>query len=231
MNPGRLTWVVGGYLAGTIPSALLVARAKRATAFEAAARRRAGEGDAHIVLWKQLGVAWMAVAATMDVLKGFLFALAARHWGHLPAAWLAAGSFAVVLGHTFPPYARQMAGRGLAAAAGVYLALLPVEMVVAGLLIVLGGAIRATSPFTTVGMASAPVVAAAQGQPRAFVAMAAAVFVLLMARRLEGLSEVIASGISPGRAVLYRCVFDSSMRPSMPHLWFRQANHEPSTDE
>jgi acyl phosphate:glycerol-3-phosphate acyltransferase len=215
-----ILWAIGGYLAGTFPSTFLVARARRATALEAASVRSAGETDAHILTTKFLGVGWMAVAATLDVLKGFGWVLAARHWGGLSDGWTAVAGVAVVLGHSFPFYARQMAGRGLAAASGVDLALLPWEMVAAGLLIVVGGAVRSTSLFTTIGMASIPVVAALTGQPGPFVTMAAAVLAILMARRLEGIRAVIRSGITPARAVLYRCVFDSSTPPGPPR-WFR----------
>jgi hypothetical protein len=49
--------------------------------------------------------------------------------------------------------------------------------------------------------------------------MSAAVFCILMIRRLEGIGDVIRSGITPARAVLYRCVFDSSRRPGPAHWW------------
>jgi glycerol-3-phosphate acyltransferase PlsY len=217
MNGGRILWVAGAYLAGTLPSTLLVAKAKTATSLLAASRRNAGETDPHILMVTHLGVGWTVLAATVDVLKGFLFVLAARDWGHLDPAWLALVGVAAVLGHAFPFYAPQMAGRGLAAAAGVYLVLLPVEMVVAGLLIVLGGAARSTGLASTVAMGAIPVMAAIQSQPGEFVAMSAAIFALLMIRRLEGVGQVIRSGISPGRAVLYRMLFDSSGPPAGRH--------------
>jgi glycerol-3-phosphate acyltransferase PlsY len=221
-----LAWAAGGYLAGTFPSTWLVARAKRSSALIAASRRSAGETDAHIMMTLHLGVGWTALAATLDVLKGFMWVVAARHWGHLDDAWLALAGVSVVVGHSFPFYAQQMAGRGLAAAAGVYLALLPWEMVVAGLMIVLGGALRSTSLFTTMGMALVPIVAALTGQPGEFVAMSAAVFAILMIRRLEGVGSVMRSGISPARAVLYRCVFDSSTAPERAR-WFHSGEDTP----
>jgi glycerol-3-phosphate acyltransferase PlsY len=228
MDPGHLAWAVGAYLAGTFPSTTIVARLRRATGLMAEAGRSAGETDAHILMARHLGVGWTAVAATLDVLKGLLYPLAARHWGHLPDGWLALVGACVVVGHSFPFYAQQMAGRAVAAAAGVYLALLPVEMVVAGVLIVLGGAARATSLFTTVAMATVPVVAALQGQPRDFVAMSGAVFGIMMIRRLEGVGDVIRGGVSPARAVLYRCVFDSSGPPGSPPWRSRQQHLPPS---
>jgi glycerol-3-phosphate acyltransferase PlsY len=220
-----LAWGAGGYLAGTFPSTWLVARAKRSSSLIAASRRSSGETDAHIMMTVHLGVGWAALAATLDVLKGFVWVIAARHWGHLDDGWVALTGVAVVVGHSYPFYAQQMAGRGLAAASGVYLALLPIEMVVAGLLIVIGGAIRSTSLFTTVGVASVPVVAALTGQPGEFVAMATAMFAILMIRRMEGIGSVIRSGISPARAVLYRCVFDSSSAPRAVH-WFRSGEED-----
>jgi glycerol-3-phosphate acyltransferase PlsY len=214
VNAGRILWVLGAYLAGTLPSTFIVAKAKRAAALQAASRRRAGETDAHILMAQHLGVGWTVVAATLDVLKGFLVVLAGRHWGHLEPSWLAFVGVAGVLGHTFPPYAREMAGRGLATAAGVYLALLPVEMVLAGVAIVVGRVARITGLVTTAAMAAVPVLAALQGQPGEFVAMSAAIFAILIIRRLEGVGEVIRSGVRPARAILYRCVFDSSGPPA-----------------
>src|SRR5439155_661073 len=186
----RVAWAAGGYLAGTFPSTLIVAKAKRATGILAAAQRASGESDPHILLAKHVGVAWAIVAGTMDVLKAFFYVLAGRHWGHLPDAWLSLTGVAVVLGHSYPPFARRMAGRGLAAMAGVLLVLLPIEMTICGVLIVVGGITRMTGLATTVGVASVPVVAAAQRQPGTFVAMGGVLLGLIVIRRLEGVGQV-----------------------------------------
>jgi acyl phosphate:glycerol-3-phosphate acyltransferase len=211
-----LIWSAGAYLAGSFPSTYLVARAKHATTLLSAAGRDSGETDAHILMTKHLGVGWTALAATLDVLKGFVYVLVARHLGHVDDAWLSLVGVLIVVGHTFPLFARQMAGRGLAGAAGVFLVLLPVQMTIAGILIVIGGATHNTSLSSTIGMGSVPIVAALQGQPGAFVAMATAIFAILMIRRLEGVGDVIRRGISPTRAILYRTVFDSSGPPAGP---------------
>ncbi len=205
-----LVWTAGGYLFGTLPFALIIARAKRATALVATSRRTAGETDPHMLIWKQLGLTWAIVAGTLDFLKAFLYILAARHWGRLDATWLAATGAAAVLGHTFPFYAREMAGRGLAAASGVTLVLLPIPMVIAGLIILVGGATRTTGLSTTIGFASIPIIAAFQAQRGALVLMSAAILALLMIRRIEGVGAVIQSGVPPAKAIWDRCVFDSS---------------------
>jgi acyl phosphate:glycerol-3-phosphate acyltransferase len=217
MNTGRLLWVAGGYMAGTLPSTFIVARLRGAGDLIAASGRGAGETDPHVLMSKRLGAEWSAVAATTDVLKALVYVLVARGWGHLAAGWLAATGFAVVAGHTYPFYAKRMAGRGLAAASGVLLVLLPIEMTIAGLLFLLGAAVRSTGLASTIGFGSVAPIAAIQGQPWQLVAMGGAIFGLILIRRVEGVGAVVRSGVSWGRAVLYRCLFDSSGRPSRRH--------------
>jgi acyl phosphate:glycerol-3-phosphate acyltransferase len=215
----HLLWLAGAYLAGTLPATLVAARIRGGEggrALRSEARREAGETDPHVLMTQHLGPAWAVGAMTVDVVKGFLFLLAARGLGDLNPAWLGMCGIAVVLGHAFPFYAARMAGRGMAAASGVYLALLPWQMVVAGLLIVVGILVKNSGLATTIGMASVPVTAAWQGQPDEFVAMAVIIFGLLLVRRLEGVGEVVRSGVPASRAVLYRCLFDASAVPR-PH--------------
>jgi glycerol-3-phosphate acyltransferase PlsY len=219
MSVTGLMWAAVGYLAGTFPSTWVVARSKGAHGLVAAAGRASGETDAHILMTSHLGVGWTALAATLDVLKGLVFVAAAREWGGLDPTWLALTGVAVVVGHAFPFYLKEMAGRGLAAASGVYLFLLPVEMVIAGLVIVAGGAARVTGLASTIAMGSVPVIAALQGQPGEFVAMAAAIFAIILIRRLEGLGEVTRQGIGPARAMLYRCLYDASEPPTKLNPW------------
>jgi glycerol-3-phosphate acyltransferase PlsY len=212
-NATVLAWVAAAYLAGTLPSTWLVAKATSAVTLQALAGRRAGETDPHVLMTTHLGWGWTIVATVADVLKGLLVVLAARGFGGLPDAWLAATGVAVVLGHTFPFSLRPWAGRGLAAAAGVLLVLLPVEMAIAGVLILSGYALHVTGLLSTIAMASVPVVAIVQGQPDAFVWMAVAILVILLARRLEGVGDVVAAGVPWPRAVLWRAVFDASATP------------------
>ena len=214
MGWADLGWIVGGYLVGTIPSTLIVARTRGATDVVARARRQDSGRDAHILITPRLGIAWSIVAGTFDVVKAFLFVLAAREWGHASAVVLASVGAAVVVGYTFPFYARQMAGRGLAASAGVLLVLLPAEMVVAGVLILVGAAVRVTGWATTVAMASVPGIAAAQGQPAALVAMAGVILAVMIARRIEGMGDAVRAGMDPMRVVASRALLDRDPRPT-----------------
>jgi glycerol-3-phosphate acyltransferase PlsY len=208
VNAGRVAWAVGAYLAGTFPSAYLISWANHAQAVLEASNRRSGEGDAHVLIKAHLGGAWGALAAILDVVKGLMYALAGEHIGSLPESWLAIVGVLIVVGHSFPFYARSMGGRGLSAAAGVLLALLPVAMVVAGVVIVIGYVLRTTGPASTLGFGLAPVVAWLTGQPGARVAMAAAIFGVILLRRAEGIHFDAAEGGWP-RALVRRLVFDA----------------------
>jgi glycerol-3-phosphate acyltransferase PlsY len=210
VNLGRILWVAGGYLVGTFPSTYLIARAKGAGRVLAEADRRHSGGDAHVLMKAHMGRGWGTLAATIDVVKGFVYVLVARRYGHVPNGWLAVIGVVLVMGYTFPFYAQAMAGRGLAASAGVLLALLPIPMIVAGVIIVLGFVARATGPATTVGFASAPVVAWMQGQPGSLALMAAGILGILLLRRLEGVS-LAAAKWGWARALWRRLAFDADV--------------------
>jgi glycerol-3-phosphate acyltransferase PlsY len=227
----HVLWLAGAYLAGTLPSTLIAAKIHDGADGRnllAAAGREAGETDPHVLMAKHLGATWGVAAMTVDVVKGFVFLHAARAFGGLDPGWLGLCGVAVVFGHAFPFYAARMAGRGMAAASGVYLALLPWQMVVAGVLIAIGIVIKNSGLATTIGMASVPVTAVWQGQPDEFVAMAVVIFGLLLVRRLEGVGEVIRSGVPASRAVLYRCLFDASAVPRPDEVRDREEFRPPS---
>jgi acyl phosphate:glycerol-3-phosphate acyltransferase len=226
VNSGRLAWAIGAYLVGTFPSAYLVARLNRADRVIRAARRGSSEGDAHVLIDKHVGKVWGSIAAGLDVLKGLVYTVLAKYVGHLPPVWLASVGVLVVVGHSFPFYLQSLAGRGLSAASGVLLALLPLAMVVAGAIIVVGYVSRTTGPASTLGFALAPLVALAQGEPGDLTVMAACIFGVILLRRLPGTSEAAASA-GWARAVVRRLLFDSDSpargprgaRADSPHEW------------
>jgi glycerol-3-phosphate acyltransferase PlsY len=217
-------WVLGGYLIGTMPSTWAAARLSGATRAIRESRRDRGEDDAHLVVGRRAGVGWAAAAAAADVAKALAWTLLSRRAGQLSTGAVALAGAAVVAGHAFPFYLRDMAGRGLAAAAGVFLAVLPLEMIVAGLTMCVGFAVRRSGLLSTVGFGAVPLVAWIRGQPDGYVVMAAAVFALILLRRAEGVREIARERSLPlGRAVLYRVVFDSSGPPVRGHEPSRRA--------
>lgn len=150
----------------------------------------------------------------MDVLKGFtVVVLAVRLAGPYE---IAACAVAAVCGHCWPPFLYRFAGRGLATAAGTFLAFLPVEMVIAGLVRVVGSLVRAGGLLSTVGFVSVPVIAWLRGQPIPYVVGSAAINVLIVLRRLEGLEDDVRSGAPLHRVLYRRAVLDASARPVRP---------------
>ena len=111
----------------------------------------------------------------------------------------------------------------------VLLILLPVEMVIAGLLYLIGALLRASGLFSTIGFASISVTAAIRGQPAAFVVMGIVIVGILVARRLEGVTGVVRTGVPWPKAILYRAVFDASSRPNAPGA--RRPSVDPATDQ
>ena len=113
--------VACGYLAGSIPTGLLMARA-RGIDLRKIGSGNIGATNVARALGKKLG----AVVLLVDVLKGFLPVLAARRlWlaeAH-GAELVAAVGLAAVLGHVFPVWLRLRGGKGVATALGVWLAL------------------------------------------------------------------------------------------------------------
>jgi glycerol-3-phosphate acyltransferase PlsY len=209
MSRGRWAWVAAGYLAGTVPSAYLVAQTLRVRRVVDEAYGSASEGDAHVLLAEHAGSVAAAAAIVGDLGKAALVALAADRAG-LEPAWKAATGLAVVAGHTFPFYARPFAARGLTAASGVTLVFLPGPMVVTGSILLAGKALGHTGPASTLGFAAVPVLAALQGKPRALVAMGGAVFGLILARRLVGIGPVAARDGWP-QALIRRLLFDADL--------------------
>ncbi len=200
-------WALIGYVVGAVPSTWIVANITRRRDVLDEVRRNFGESDAHLLLKARVGRAAVSAAA-MDVLKGFTpVVLAVQLTGPHE---IAACSVAAVCGHCWPPVLYRFGGRGLATAAGTFLAFLPVEMVIAGVVRVVGSAAKAGGLLSTVGFVAVPLVAWARGQPAPYVVAAAAINVLISLRRLEGIESDVGRGAPFFRALYRRVVLDAS---------------------
>lgn len=117
--------LAGGYLLGSIPFGLLVARL-----FAGVDVRRVGSGNIGATnVSRAAGAGAGALTLALDAAKGSLPVLAAASLlgtaGPGGDAWPAAAGFAAFLGHVFPPWLRFRGGKGVATALGVTLALAP----------------------------------------------------------------------------------------------------------
>lgn len=122
-----LACLVAAYLLGAIPSSYLLARWMAGVDLREHGSRNLGATN----LYRLLG--WKAAipAGAFDVAKGAVpvALVAARHVG--PAWWPLAVGIAAVLGHVYSPFVRFKGGKGVATAAGVFLALAPAPLGVA----------------------------------------------------------------------------------------------------
>lgn len=202
-----VAWMLVGYLAGTLPSPYIVARLAGRTDVIEAMRRQDSPGDAHFLVARKMSGKLGVVTIILDMLKGFVPALAAR-WTEQPTTTLAWFGVAAVAGHCYPPYFRRSGGRGLTTAAGVSLVVIPQAMVGTGVISLVGTAARHGGLGTSIGFALLPVFAAIFVYDAPLVGMALGIVALIALRRLEGITEDRSSGVPTGRAIVGRLLFD-----------------------
>jgi glycerol-3-phosphate acyltransferase PlsY len=120
-----LILIIASYLLGSVPFGLIIAKAHGKDL------RLEGSGNIGATnVSRVLGKKWAWLCFILDVLKGFIPMLAARHLITLPASspqlatWLAVGCVAI-FGHIFPIYLKFKGGKGVATSLGVLLGLWP----------------------------------------------------------------------------------------------------------
>jgi glycerol-3-phosphate acyltransferase PlsY len=174
-----------GYLLGSIPFALLLAR-------------RWGAGDLHRIgsgnigaanVMRASGLKAAVLVALLDAGKGALGVFIAQRLtgGAAPAA----AGLAAVVGHVYPVWLRFRGGKGVATACGAFCLLTPLAVLPA-LAVFLAGA--SLTKYVSVGSVLAsialPPVAYATGSPMAIVASALATATLIVFRHRSNLSRV-----------------------------------------
>ena len=120
MNPAvAAIAVVAAYLIGTIPNAIMVARAK---GVDITSVGSGNPGASNI--GRALGFRYFVLVFVLDAAKGLVPTLVMV--GNRPVAYLCGA--AAILGHVYPATRRFHGGKGLATGAGVLLALFPLIM-------------------------------------------------------------------------------------------------------
>ena len=121
-----VAWLVGGYLAGSIPTSYLAARFGAGIDLREHGSKNLGATNVYRVLgWK-----YAVPVGLFDVAKGAVPVILAASVLPQPWAPLAVG-VAAVLGHVFSVFLRFRGGKGVATAAGVVLALAPAALGIA----------------------------------------------------------------------------------------------------
>jgi glycerol-3-phosphate acyltransferase PlsY len=122
-----LAWLPAAYLLGAVPSSYLLARWMGGLDLREVGSRNLGATN----LYRVLG--WKAAipAGAFDVAKGAVPVALAVRLGVGPSWWPLAVGLAAVLGHVYSPFVGFRGGKGVATAAGVFLALAPASLGVA----------------------------------------------------------------------------------------------------
>jgi len=115
-----------GFLIGSIPWGWLLTRRRGIDI------RQVGSGNIGATnVARALGLRWGLLVLVLDMLKGFLPVWAVHLWVPDRSAWSGWVAVSVVAGHMFTPWLRFRGGKGVATAAGAFLALEPWALLMA----------------------------------------------------------------------------------------------------
>jgi glycerol-3-phosphate acyltransferase PlsY len=187
--------ILVAYLAGSIPTGLLLARQRGVDP------RRAGSGNigaTNVARTAGLRIGLLTLAG--DATKGALPVLAAR-WLGLGEPIAAGAGVAAVVGHVAPIGLRFRGGKGVATALGALLVLAPgAAAVCAGIFTGVMWRWRIVSLASIVAVLTVPVTLLALGVPRSTTIAMAAIALLVVARHHENVRRLIA-GTEPRMAL------------------------------
>ncbi len=178
--------VVLGYLAGSVPFGLLIARFRR---FDL---RSAGSGNIGAAnVWRVMG--WREGALTMagDFAKGLLPVLLAVRLTASPAVAGLTG-IAAIVGHSYPCFAGFRGGKGVATGMGAFLGLLPFATLLASL--TWAGCLvlwRYVSLSSIIAALSFPVWAGMLNAPPSLIALSALAAVMVVLRHRDNLKRLL----------------------------------------
>lgn len=120
-------WLVASYLLGAFPTSYLVARGLRGIDLRDHGSRNLGATN----LYRTLGWKFALPVALVDIAKGAVPVLLFGPHGEALPMFPTLCGVAAIVGHTLSPFVGFKGGKGVATAAGVFLALTPVALGIA----------------------------------------------------------------------------------------------------
>jgi glycerol-3-phosphate acyltransferase PlsY len=179
---------LGAYLVGSIPTGLIVARARGIDL------RSVGSGNIGATnVARAMGRAFAIAVLLGDALKGFLPVFIGRHClTALSPAAVALSGLAAIVGHMFTIFLRGRGGKGVATSLGVALAISPLAALCGfGLYILAYLTTRISSIGSLLGIWSFPVFATLLGSvPRPYLALSIGTAVLVTIRHRANLKRL-----------------------------------------
>ncbi len=184
----RLWLVVVGYLLGSIPFGLLIARTSQGVDV-----RRVGSGNIGATnVLRAAGKGAAALTLILDMLKGWAPVALTRSLGE-PDGLVAAVGLAAFLGHLYPIFLGLRGGKGVATFLGVLLALnVKAAVLVAGVWLLTAALIRYSSIAALVACAMSPLLIwLIDGRPP-YVVLAVVLAGFIVVRHRENLRRLLA---------------------------------------
>jgi glycerol-3-phosphate acyltransferase PlsY len=182
-------WLVPlGYLLGSIPFGLLIAKASKGVDVRGVGSRNIGATN----VLRAAGKGAAALTLALDILKGWGPVAVGRALG-VPDLELAGAGLAAFLGHLYPVFLKFRGGKGVATSLGVLLALFPkIALLIAGIWILVAAVFRYSSLAALTAAATAPpLIWFLDGRP-SFVALAGVLFAFIFIRHRENIRRLAA---------------------------------------
>jgi glycerol-3-phosphate acyltransferase PlsY len=180
--------VVVGYVLGSIPTGILVARWQTGVDI-----RQHGSGNIGMTnVLRAVGKGAAALTLIGDLAKGLLPVLLARAW--LTSPWaIGLVALAAVIGHLYPVFAGFHGGKGVATTLGASIPLVLGPVLIAFLVWLACVALRRqVSLGSLVAAAALPIAALLWGAPAAYVLYALVVAVLIWYRHRDNIQRLLA---------------------------------------
>ena len=126
MNDTGLTvMLLLAYLIGATPTSYLAGKLGRGIDLREHGSKNLGATN----VYRELGWRYAVPVALIDMAKGIVPVAILGPWSNGPGWFMVALGLAAVLGHMYSPYVRFKGGKGVATAAGMFLALAPLAIV------------------------------------------------------------------------------------------------------
>ena len=213
--------LLAAYLAGSIPTAYLVAKWRRGIDIRKVGSGNVGASNVLAVVSKK----WSIPVSLFDVGKGAAMVWAARLLG-MSVAQQAAAGIAAIIGHNWTVFLHFQGGRGIFTSLGVILVLSPKIGLVVLVLSYLFAPFHMLSLGVAIALTVLPLLSSVFSGPfgvrdpvpvsLAFVT----IFLLAMVRRLTARRSTISATVPAREIVLYRLLFDRDIRDRK--AWLRQ---------
>jgi len=120
-------WLLAAYGLGATPTSYLAGRLARGIDLREHGSRNLGATN----VYRVLGWGWAIPVALIDIAKGAIPVALFARWAGGDQWLVIAVGIAAVLGHIFSPYVGFKGGKGVATAAGMFIALAPVAVAIA----------------------------------------------------------------------------------------------------